>query len=70
MLLCGVLSACQSAPRCLHRSLPSPGFQVTLSDVNAHSNFLCRRSTKNIPEFKVAPEMALELLMASNFLDT
>ena len=27
-------------------------------------------SSKNIPEFKVPPEMALELLMASNFLDT
>lgn len=27
------------------------------------------RTTKNIPEFKVQPEMALELLMAANFLD-
>jgi transcription elongation factor B subunit 1 len=26
-------------------------------------------TTKNIPEFPVAPEMALELLMAANFLD-
>eukprot|EP00887_Chlorella_sp_A99_P006700 scaffold3.g6700.t1 len=26
--------------------------------------------SKNIPEFKVNPEMALELLMAANFLDT
>jgi transcription elongation factor B subunit 1 len=29
-----------------------------------------RRTTRNIPEFKVAPEMALDLLMAANFLDT
>ena len=28
------------------------------------------RTARNIPEFKVAPEEALELLMASNFLDT
>jgi hypothetical protein len=28
------------------------------------------RTTRNIPEFKVAPELALELLMAANFLDT
>lgn len=27
-------------------------------------------TTRNIPEFKVAPELALELLMAANFLDT
>mmetsp|Transcript_19179 Transcript_19179/g.33030 ORF Transcript_19179/g.33030 Transcript_19179/m.33030 type:complete len:102 (+) Transcript_19179:120-425(+) len=27
-------------------------------------------TTKNIPEFKVAPAIALELLMAANFLDT
>ncbi|KAI8475049.1 MAG: BTB/POZ protein [Monoraphidium minutum] len=27
-------------------------------------------TTRNIPEFKVAPEVALELLMAANFLDT
>jgi hypothetical protein len=31
---------------------------------------LRHRTTRNIPEFKVAPEMALELLMAANFLDT
>lgn len=28
------------------------------------------RTTRNIPEFKVQPELALELLMAANFLDT
>jgi transcription elongation factor B subunit 1 len=27
-------------------------------------------TTRNIPEFKVAPDIALELLMAANFLDT
>lgn len=27
-------------------------------------------ASKNIPEFKLAPEMALELLMAANYLDT
>jgi hypothetical protein len=30
---------------------------------------LCRAS-KNIPEFPVKPEIALDLLMAANFLDT
>lgn len=30
----------------------------------------CRSTTRNIPEFKVAPDIALELLMAANFLDT
>lgn len=33
------------------------------------SPFALHRTTKNIPEFPVAPEMALELLMAANFLD-
>lgn len=31
--------------------------------------FLSSFSQKNIPEFKIEPEIALELLMASNYLD-
>lgn len=39
--------------------------------MNAESYILeCFCSQKNIPEFKIEPEIALELLMASNYLDT
>ena len=33
-------------------------------------NFVFPCSQKNVPEFKIEPEIALELLMAANYLDT
>jgi hypothetical protein len=30
---------------------------------------VCSAAVKNVPEFKIEPEIAIELLMASNFLD-
>jgi len=54
-------------PQCVPQLLTLPTGPASLVRVQLR---YANTASKNIPEFKVAPEMALELLMAANYLDT
>jgi elongin-C len=51
------------------REISSPVLQRVIEYCYHKKKYMSADSQVSVPEFPIAPEMALELLMAANFLD-